>query len=136
MQHSSSALCLIFALIIVIFFFFLVICCYNLQVKLSNTQTQCVLTNYTNYNIIMIIWQEIVDIKPSLNRNDGLEFAKFSKTYSTSRLETLIKYYFINNFTFFVVVAYGNQLIQIKVPIFNFPNFSLRTLNSGSNLNL
>ena len=36
-------------------FFFLVICCNNLQVKLSNTQTQCVHTNYTNYNIIMII---------------------------------------------------------------------------------
>ena len=115
-------------------FFFLVICCYNLQVKLSNTQTQCVHANYTNYNIIMIIWQEIVDIKPSLNRNYGLEFGKFSKTYSP--LETLIKYYFINNCTFFVVVAYDNQLIQIKVPIFNFPNFSLRTLNSGSNLNL
>ena len=29
----------------------------------------------------MIIWQEVVDVKPSLNRNYGLEFAKFSKTY-------------------------------------------------------
>ena len=85
----------------------------------------------------MIIWQEVVDVKPSLNRNYGLEFVKFYKNLQVlSPLETLIKYCFINNFTFFVVVAYGNQLIQIKVPIFNFPNFSLRTLNSGSNLNL
>lgn len=124
MQHSSSALCLIFAFLIVIrIFFFLVICSYNLQVKLSNTQTQCVHTNYTNYNIIMIIWQEVVDVKPSLNRNYGLEFAKFYKTYSTSPLETLIKYCFINNFFVVVVVAYDNQLIQIKFPISTFLTF-------------
>ena len=27
----------------------------------------------------MIIWQEVVDVKPSLNRNYGLEFVKFYK---------------------------------------------------------
>ena len=104
-------------------FFFLVICCYNLQVKLSNTQTQCVHANYTNYNIIMIIWQEVIDIKPSLKRNYGLEFAnKFSKTYKPPwNLDQILFYKYL--FVVVVVVAYDNQLIQIKFPISTFLTF-------------